>query len=172
MDSNPHNLKIVDEKPSGYLDADEFIAFCNRKKIIIKRKDNLPRFCKNNDIKMIKIKRIGSSGSTPTCYKIPSESKINEIIDNLKINNNSLLGREIADLLAYHDKDLTRILLRSCPLIRMACEVHLGTAPNKDAVEVFRGKCPCLFVWIDASSGIAMVGDSLPEKHHHKHMLE
>ena len=95
MDSNPHNLKTVDEKPSGYLDADEFIAFCNRKKIIIKRKDNLPRFCKNNDIKMIKIKRIGSSGSTPTCYKIPSESKINEIIDNLKSNNNSLLGREI-----------------------------------------------------------------------------
>ena len=95
MDSNPHNLKTVDEKPSGYLDADEFIAFCNRKKIIIKRKDNLPRFCKNNDIKMIKIKRIGSSGSTPTCYRIPSESKINEIINNLKSNNNSLLGREI-----------------------------------------------------------------------------
>ena len=88
MDSNPHNLKTVDEKPSGYLDADEFIAFCNRKKIIIKRKDNLPRFCKNNDIKMIKIKRIGSSGSTPTCYRIPSESKINEIINNLKSNNN------------------------------------------------------------------------------------
>ena len=36
MDSNPHNLKTVDEKPSGYLDADEFIAFCNRKKILIK----------------------------------------------------------------------------------------------------------------------------------------
>ena len=30
MDSNPHNLKTVDEKPSGYLDAVEFIAFCNR----------------------------------------------------------------------------------------------------------------------------------------------
>ena len=75
MDSNPHNLKTVDEKPSGYLDADEFIAFCNRKKIIIKRKDNLPRFCKNNDIKMIKIKRIGSSGSTPTCYKFQVKAK-------------------------------------------------------------------------------------------------
>ena len=29
VDSNPHNLKTVDEKPSGELDADEFIAFCN-----------------------------------------------------------------------------------------------------------------------------------------------
>ena len=95
MDHNPHNLKTIPEKPVGYLDADEFIVFCNRKKIIIKRKDNLPRFCKNNDIKMMKIKRTGSSGSTPTIYKIPSESKINEIISNLKNNNNSLLGREI-----------------------------------------------------------------------------
>ena len=41
----------------------------------------------------------------------------------------------------------------------------MGAAPDDDAVEVFRGKSPCLFVWIDASSGIAMVGDSLPEKH-------
>ena len=95
MDHNPHNLKTLPEKPVGYLDADEFIAFCNRKKIIIKRKDNLPRFCKNNDIKMMKIKRIGSAGSTPTIYKTPSESKINEIISNLKNNNNSLLGKEI-----------------------------------------------------------------------------
>ena len=38
MDSNPHNLKTVDEKPSGYLDADEFIAFCNRKKLLLKEK--------------------------------------------------------------------------------------------------------------------------------------
>ena len=35
MDHNPHNLKTIPEKPVGYLDADEFIAFCNRKNIII-----------------------------------------------------------------------------------------------------------------------------------------
>lgn len=95
MEANPYNLKTVEEKPSGFLDADEFIAFCNRKKIFIKRKDNLPRFCKNNDIKMIKIKRIGSGGSTPTVFKIPNETKINEIINKLENSNNSLLGREI-----------------------------------------------------------------------------
>lgn len=47
----------------------------------------------------------------------------------------------------------------------MACEVHLGGSPPKDAVEIFFGKSPCLFVWVDASTGTAMVGDSLPEKH-------
>lgn len=47
----------------------------------------------------------------------------------------------------------------------MACEVHLGSAPSKDAVEIFLGKSPCLFVWIDTADGLAMVGDSLPGKH-------
>lgn len=49
--------------------------------------------------------------------------------------------------------------------IRMACEVHLGSSPSKDAVEIFFGKSECLFVWIDHSSKLAMVGDALPEKH-------
>lgn len=49
--------------------------------------------------------------------------------------------------------------------IRMACEVHLGSSPTKDAVEIFFGKSECLFVWIDLSSGLPKVGDSLPEKH-------
>ena len=44
---------------------------------------------------MIKIKRIGSGGSTPTVFKIPNETKINEIINKLENSNNSLLGREI-----------------------------------------------------------------------------
>ncbi|KAL3939676.1 MAG: hypothetical protein SGBAC_005637 [Bacillariaceae sp.] len=47
----------------------------------------------------------------------------------------------------------------------MACEVHLGSSPSKDAVEIFLGKSPCLFVWIDTTEGIAMVGDALPDKH-------
>jgi dynein heavy chain 1 len=48
----------------------------------------------------------------------------------------------------------------------MACEVHLGTSPNRDAVEALLGKSPCLFVWIDTSSeSRALVGDSLPEKY-------
>ena len=48
---------------------------------------------------------------------------------------------------------------------RMACEVHLGSSPTKDAVEIFLGKSPCLFVWIDTIEGIAKVGDVLPDKH-------
>lgn len=47
----------------------------------------------------------------------------------------------------------------------MACEVHLGSSPSKDAVEIFFGKSECLFVWIDAATGAAMVGDALPEKY-------
>ena len=78
MESNPYNLKLLDEKPSGYLDADEFFDLLKRKKVPLADKDNLPRFANGNDIKMFKVKRIGSGGSTPTVYKNPTESKIAE----------------------------------------------------------------------------------------------
>tara|TARA_B110000003_G_scaffold140629_1_gene142209 strand:- start:25 stop:495 length:471 start_codon:yes stop_codon:yes gene_type:complete len=109
MESNPYNLKLLDEKPSGYLDADEFFDLLKRKKIPLTDKDNLPRFANGNDIKMFKVKRIGSGGSTPTVYKNPTESKIDEILDNMKNNNNSLLGKEIlkkkkAKILEIFDK--------------------------------------------------------------------
>ena len=95
MESNPYNLKTLDEKPSGYLDANEFFQLLKRKKIPLADKDNLPRFANGNDIKMFKVKRIGSGGATPTVYKNPTESKIAEILDDMKNNNNSVLGREI-----------------------------------------------------------------------------
>lgn len=49
--------------------------------------------------------------------------------------------------------------------ISKACEIHLGSSPGKDAVEIFFGKSECLFVWTDPSSGLAMVGDALPGKY-------
>ena len=109
MESNPYNLKLLDEKPSGYLDADEFFDLLKKKKIPLADKDNLPRFANGNDIKMFKVKRIGSGGSSPTVYKNPTESKIDEILDNMKNNNNSLLGKEIlkkkkAKILEIFDK--------------------------------------------------------------------
>ncbi len=94
MDKNPFNLKIREKKPEGFLDSDEFILFLEKKKIII-RKDNLPRFCKKNDIQMLKFKRIGSGGNVPTCYKIPNDKKIQQIRNKLTFNNNSVLGLEL-----------------------------------------------------------------------------
>ena len=100
--SNPYDLKtkpnegfLHEEIPAGYLSSDEFLNFLNRKKIQIDRNDNLGRFCNNNGISMVKIKRDGSYGATPYAYKIPSDSKIEEIILVMKNNNNSLLGRKI-----------------------------------------------------------------------------
>ena len=109
MKSNPYNLKTLDEKPSGYLDADEFFNLLKRKKVPLADKDNLPRFCSGNGIKMFKVKRIGSGGATPTIYKNPTEYKIDEILDNMKNNNNSVLGKEIlkkkkAKILEIFDK--------------------------------------------------------------------
>ena len=34
MESNPYNLKLLDEKPSGYLDGDEFFNLLKRKKYL------------------------------------------------------------------------------------------------------------------------------------------
>ena len=54
--SNPYDLKtkkdegyLYEEKPSGYLDSDEMINFLNKRKILIDRTDNLPRFANNNN---------------------------------------------------------------------------------------------------------------------------
>ena len=95
MDHNPYNLKTIDEKPSGYLDANELINFLGKNKIPIKRMDNLPRFANQNNIEMKKILRVGSGGSVPTIYKIPNSTQISKILDNMKNNNNSILGKEI-----------------------------------------------------------------------------
>ena len=101
---NPYDLKtkkdegyLYEEKPSGYLDADELINFLNKRKILIDRADNLPRFANNNNIIMAKVKRVTKFGSTPHVYKIPTESKIQEILSSMKNNNNSLLGRKILE---------------------------------------------------------------------------
>ena len=77
-DTNPFDLKILEEEPKDYLDTDEFAEFLIKKKIIV-RKDNLPRFADTHGIKMAKKTREGSGGSVPTIYKIPTNAKLDEI---------------------------------------------------------------------------------------------
>ena len=102
MEHNPYKLKKYDvdwneneKPPADYLDTDAFLKFLNRKGVKIDRTDNLPRFSYNNGIKMIKVTRQGKHGSVPTYYYPPSDSKIKEIVLNLKNNNNSLAGKEV-----------------------------------------------------------------------------
>ena len=95
MESNPYNLKTLDEKPSNYLDGDELFDLLKKKKIPLADKDNLPRFAHVNNIQMHKVKREGSAGTTPTIYKVPSETKLADILNNMKNNNNSMIGKEI-----------------------------------------------------------------------------
>ena len=95
MESNPYNLKVFDEKPSGYLTAEEFVDFLKKNKIPVKRMDNLPRFANQNKIEMKKIVRDGSYGSVPTVYKTPNSIQIKNILESMKNNNNSVLGKEL-----------------------------------------------------------------------------
>ena len=96
MDKDPYKLgKTREKKPEGYLSSEELFDFFKKKKIFIKRKDNLPRFCEQHNIQMIKFKREGSGGTTPTAYRIPSDTKINQIKQKLMLNNNSILGLEL-----------------------------------------------------------------------------
>jgi len=95
MESNPYNLKVLKEKPSGYLTAEEFIDFLKKHKIPVKRMDNLPRFADSNNIEMKKIFRDGSGGSVPTIYKIPNSTQISKIAARMKNNNNSELGKQL-----------------------------------------------------------------------------
>ena len=95
MESNPYNLKVLEEKPSSYLTAEEFVDFLTKHKIPIKRMDNLPRFAHSNNIDMKKIVRDGSGGSVPTVYKIPNSTQISKIAESMKNNNNSELGKQL-----------------------------------------------------------------------------
>ena len=95
MESNPYNLKVLDEKPSGFLTAEELINFLKKNKILIKRMDNLPRFANKNNIEMKKIIRAGSGGSVPTIYRTPNSIQIKKILESMKNNNNSVLGKEL-----------------------------------------------------------------------------
>ena len=92
-DTNPFDLKVLEDQPKEYLNTDEFIKFLNNKKIII-RKDNLPRFADTHGIKMAKKTREGSGGSVPTIYKIPTKAKLDEIKKTMSLNNNNALGKE------------------------------------------------------------------------------
>ena len=93
-DSNPYELKTHEEAPSNYLSAEELINYFNSHELIFRRSDNLPRFCDNNKIKMIKEKRDGSEGSVPTVYEKISLSKLEDIKNSLMSRNRSFLGRE------------------------------------------------------------------------------
>ena len=92
--SNPHDLKKYDEAPQNYISGNKLISLLN--KYNIKFDDtNIPRFALNNQLKMVKVKRISSSGSTPTYYLEPSKSKIESIIENQKGHNANSLGKKI-----------------------------------------------------------------------------
>ena len=93
-DGNPYDLKTHEEAPSNYLSAEELINYFNSHDIPFERSDNLPRFCDNHKIKMIKEQREGSEGSVPTMYEKISSDKLETIKNSLKSINNSFLGRE------------------------------------------------------------------------------
>ena len=93
-DHNPHGLQKKEEAPSNYISGDELLRKFNKYNIKIDH-TNIPRFASHNNIKMIKVKRDGSAGSEPTFYQEPSKNKIEDIIDNLKNNNNSFVGRKM-----------------------------------------------------------------------------
>ena len=93
-ESNPHDLKKYDEAPQNYISGDELLSLLD--KYSVKFDDtNIPRFALNQNIKMIKVKRIGASGSTPTYYLEPSKSQIEKIIENQKEHNANSLGKKI-----------------------------------------------------------------------------
>ena len=92
-DNNPYNLKVLEDEPKNYLDTDDFSKFLKKKNILV-RADNLPRFANTHSIKMAKKIREGSAGTVPTIYKIPSKTKLEEIKKNMSLNNNNALGKE------------------------------------------------------------------------------
>ena len=94
--SNPHDLKKFNEAPNNYISGDELLSLLKKHGIKIDH-TNIPRFASNNNIKMIKVTRITSFGSTPTWYQQISKSKIKDIIENMQNVNSSFLGKEMVN---------------------------------------------------------------------------
>ncbi len=92
-DTNPFDLKVLENEPKDYLDTVDFFKFLKKKNISL-REYNLPRFAEGHGIKMAKKIREGSAGSVPTIYKIPSKAKLEEIIKTMSLSNNNALGKE------------------------------------------------------------------------------
>jgi dynein heavy chain 1 len=56
------------------------------------------------------------------------------------------------------------VLLFINEMIRMACQVHLGSSPSNDAVDLLLGKTPCMFVWVNEDD-LCLIGESLPDRY-------
>ena len=92
-EANPFDLIKKEEAPSNFISGDQLISLLNKHGV--KFDDtNIPRFASNNDINMIKVKRVGKSGSTPTYYLQPTKNKIDKIIEKQKRHNSSTVGKK------------------------------------------------------------------------------
>tara|TARA_B110000003_G_C16432815_1_gene450804 strand:+ start:100 stop:558 length:459 start_codon:yes stop_codon:yes gene_type:complete len=136
MEYNPYNLKLLEEKPNGYLDTDGFLNFLIKKNISV-RKDNLPKFSFNHNIQMCKFKREGSGGMVPTAYKIPTLAKIEEIKRVMFLSNNNSLGKKNIEnkekkILEIFDKAENKIESKSS--IAEKVSVFLGVPCNRKLV--------------------------------------
>ena len=91
---NPYDLAKKEEAPSNFISGDQLISLLNKYGIEFDD-TNIPRFASNNGIDMIKVKRVGKAGSTPTQYLQPTKNKIDKIIKNQKSHNSSSLGKKV-----------------------------------------------------------------------------
>ena len=95
-EKNPYDLVKKEEAPSNFISGDQLISLLNKYGIEFDS-TNIPRFASNNGIDMIKVKRVGQAGSTPTYYLQPTKNKIDEIIENQKSHNANALGKKIVN---------------------------------------------------------------------------
>ena len=93
-EANPYDLAKKEEAPSNFISGDQLISLLNKYGIEFDD-TNIPRFASNNGIDMIKVKRVGKAGSTPTQYLQPTKNKIDKIIKNQKSHNSSSLGKKV-----------------------------------------------------------------------------
>ena len=93
-ESNPHDLERKEKAPNNYISGDKLMSLLNKYGIEFDD-TNIPRFASSNEIYMVKVKRVGKSGSTPTYYLEPTKIKIDKIIEKQKSHNSSSLGKKI-----------------------------------------------------------------------------
>ena len=92
--SNPHDLQRKEKAPNNYISGDKLMSLLNKYGIEFDD-TNIPRFASFNEIYMVKVKRVGKAGSTPTYYLEPTKIKIDKIIEKQKSHNSSSLGKKI-----------------------------------------------------------------------------
>ena len=74
-----------EEAPAGTLNSDQLISYLSKNKIYVREEaDNICRFARKHEIKMVEVKREGQFGSNPHYFHLLFKPERNLILSQIR----------------------------------------------------------------------------------------